>query len=164
MMLIVNFNVVSDIERLSIKAIQEIKTSKMPNEDPPALHVILQTTAMISNHWSAHKLLLNYWSDSLEPPKHSACAVPGAERCQNCAQSPQACRTNRLQKWDLSQQMPSLGTCPCVIENHNFCCVFVPCHKGEKLPILRLVTSHWTKHSRLQTPHGWIQRLSSVPI
>ena len=27
-----------------------------------------------------------------------------------------------------------------------------------------LVTAHWTTHSRLHTPHGWIQESSSIPI
>lgn len=53
---------------------------------------------------------------------------------------------NGLQRQDLSQQ-----TCSPIVpghvlyKNHNFSCIFVPWCNGENLPILRLVTTHWTK-------------------
>lgn len=137
MMLTVNFNSVNDIKRLSIKAIQEIKTSKRPNEDPqPCVHSFRpwQWSSNIGQHRNRRSITR---SDSLEPPKHSTCAVPAL--CPNPAGL-----------WDqqIAEARPgtadvlSLCTWPCVIENHHFCCVFVPRRQGEKPPILRLVTSH----------------------
>lgn len=72
---------------------------------------------------------------------------------------------NGLGRQDLSQQMCSPIIPSHVLDkSHNFYCIFVPWYNGENSSILRLVTTHWTKHSRLQTPHGCIQELSSIQI
>lgn len=49
-------------------------------------------------------------------------------------------------------------------KNHHFYCTAVPWSNGGDLSVLRLVTTHWTKHSRWHAAQCWTEEQSSILI
>lgn len=170
-MLIRSCKTLSGIQRLSMKyrMRQNRKNNcRWPNEKKiPAFHRVLQTMAYLQTTASTG-IIFKISAVSLAQASTNIPALQCLGKPQTLGRWPMAtelCRAHgvrELQRQNLSQQMGSpLVPGHAFYKNHHFHCTAVPWSNGGDLPVLRLVTTHWTKHSRWHTARCWTEELHS---